>query len=239
MPMKSSKERQYPPQTGFYKIKVKEGAAWRFFDACRLQISVGQEKHEGKKFDATIDWASQRFQKIVVCVNDTLQRFGLMADFGLSESEAREQALQAGNRWIGQVLALHLDKNPEIIRWDHWLRHPDYSLMRKKMDDLYGKNRVFRDAVESEIDVFMKRREQEGRVVGKVHRDLSRQYLLEEISVLPLMFNQQRAADVYPGTSLLPLRLAQEGKIEGYCQTADVVFTRIGFARNEGKEKAA
>lgn len=237
--MNDSRRRQYPAQTGLYKVKVKGDSSWRFFDSCRLQISVGQEKHEGEKFNATIAWAATRFKKVVICVNDTLQRYNLMAELGLTEEIARERAFEMGTRWIGQVLAPHLDKDPVIIRWDYWLNHPDYPEVLKKINGLYAENEVFRSAVEAEIDVFMLRRENSGQPVTQWHKSLSRRYLLEESAVFPLMFQHDRAADVYPGTTLLPVRLAEEGKIEGYNPTGNVVFTRIDFVKNEVKERAA
>ena len=73
--MSGSKATQYPPQDGAYAVKVKNGAGWNAFDTARLQISVGQPYHEGDKLAATADWVRHRFGRVIVCVNDTLQRF--------------------------------------------------------------------------------------------------------------------------------------------------------------------
>jgi hypothetical protein len=83
-----SGSRQYPPQTGAYAVKPKGGADWQRFDTVRLEISVGQQYHEGQKMAATLAWARTRFRGVAVLVNDTLQRFNLMFDKGLSEAEA-------------------------------------------------------------------------------------------------------------------------------------------------------
>ena len=98
-------EKHYPPQTGRYKVKVKNGSDWRKHRHCRLQVSVGQESHEDDKFKATMGWVSDRFtvdksSRIYICINDKLQRWNFMFNEGLTEEEATVKANELGSTWM-------------------------------------------------------------------------------------------------------------------------------------------
>lgn len=176
----------YPPQTGEYVVKVKNGAGWRAYDTCRLQISVGKERHEGAKFEATVDWCRHRFARVIVCVNDTLQRFNDRA-YGADPAAAYQKALQAGDGWLlrnGRLL-----EGCAVHRWDEWLARPGFAPLHKDIRDYYAARADFREAVA------------EAR-----KNDLSPEYLLEEIAVFLLMDREGATVDVYPGT--LPRAIA-------------------------------
>lgn len=228
--MKNSKLK-YPAQIGAYKVKVKNGSRWQNFDHCRIQVSVGHgDKHEGEKFLATFNWAYNRFDKVIICVNDTLQRFNFMANYNLSEQDAYKKSKQAGEEWIAKNIANELlnDKKIEIICWDYWLSLPDYKKNFNLVSNLYQNNQVLKQAVNEEIEMFLLRRDKQ---VFDHKKECSKYYFLEETAAFPLMFKRERAADIYAGTTLLPVRLAEEGKIEGICPSNNVVFTRIDFVK--------
>lgn len=198
------KNSDYPPQQGAYIVKVKNGAAWRGYNIARLQISVGGQRHEGEKFDATIDWVASRFDKAIVCVNDTLQRFNDM-DKGMSERDAYERSLEAGRLW----LLRHMDKlatlpRLKIYRWEEW-KGPAFKNSYDAVLKRYHDDESFRQALK------------EGQ-----KNNLSKDYLLEEIAVFSLMYKKHRAVDIYPGT--LPKAMAI---------FEDQHTTRIDFARKK------
>lgn len=221
--MSGSKAKQYPPQTGDYAVKVKNGAGWQDFDTARLQISVGQPYHEDEKFEATLKWASMRFDKVIVCVNDTLQRFNLIAE-GHSEDEAQRMTLDMGREWIERNLnLLRTLPNVEIKRWDSW-KKDDYAEVKQQIDDLYYNNIEFQVAVDTDVTGFTKR--------NKTNPKLCREYLREETAVFSKMF-RERAVDIYPGSVLLPCRIFQGRDVEGAPDgLSDGHFTRIDFRRN-------
>lgn len=176
------KNYNYPPQEGTYVVKVKNGAGWRGYNTARLQISVGGERHEGEKFKATIDWASHRFDRVIVCVNDTLQRFNYM-DQGLSESEAYDRSLEAGRLW----LLRHMDEistlpDFRIYRWEEW-KGADFKTAYQKVLKLYRESDEFKNAL-----------------LESQKNNLSKDYLLEEVAVFSLMYRTEKAVDIYPGT---------------------------------------
>ena len=171
-----------PAQTGPYIVKVKNGAKWQDFRTARLQVSVGGPRHEGDKFRATIEWIRHRFDKSIFCVNDTLQRFNYMNN-GISENEAYDLSLQAGNEWLSRhAEEIYSLPNAEIYRWEDW-KGPNFIRQHKAVLDLYSHNQRFRDAI-----------------ADGVKNKLSKNYLLEEVAVFSCMYQTHDAVDIYPGT---------------------------------------
>lgn len=213
----------------FYTVKVKNGAGWRAYDQARLQISVGQEYHEGEKLLATLQWAAERFEKVIICVNDTLQRHNFEFE-GQTPAQAFATAEAAGRQWIERNFSL-ISRVPrrEIIRWEEWRTDPAYAAGLEIMNRLYDENRNFRTDVENEAESFWTRAlKRDQAPAAERHDDFKRHstaYLLEECAVFQLMFARDRAVDIYPGSTLLPCKLgtAQDLGSRGY--------TRIDFRR--------
>lgn len=235
--MRGSKN-EFPPQTGAYAVKVKSGAGWRDFDTARLQISVGQDSHEGDKLDATLDWCKHRFDHVIVCVNDTLQRFNGQFE-GMSQDDAFRRAQSLGDRWITnhgpKVMTL---PSAELHRWEHWRSRPDFMKAMVQTRSLFATNAEFRDAIAANIKDFWMRRKRRGGLSDD-HRfsefaRLSEQYLLEETAVFSLMFKDKQAVDIYPGSVLLPCVIFAGRDVDGAPDgLGKGAFTRIDFARNK------
>ena len=210
----------YPPQTGAYAVKVKNGAGWRDFDVARFQISVGQPYHEGEKLRSTLDWADHRFNSLVVCVNDTLQRFNYMFEDGMSEDEAFNHSLKLGYQWIERNRPLLESlENVSCYRWEDWRKHQSYQASYDQVLSLYANNKEFREAIDQNVMDFWNRRQSRGGLSDHYRFDRfhihSRDYLLEETAAFSLMFEEQEAADIYPGTLLLPCTVFKGRNIEG------------------------
>lgn len=238
MPISARKQNDYDPQSGPYKVKVKTGAGWRQFKTCRLPISIGKDAHEGDKFSATLEWTRQRFEKIIFCVNDTLQRFNLMSFENLSEDEARAKAETLGSQWLerhrasidslAQANAVPAVRH-EIWRWNHWLEQKQFPVNLALVNRLYQENAAFRQAVEADIDLFLSRRSVPN---VELFRQCSRRYLLEESAAFAIMFSQEEAADIYPGKEIETTRIAREQSLAGAPAGLEKrYFTRIDFSR--------
>lgn len=212
-----------------YIVKVKNGAGWRAFDNARLQISVGQEYHEGEKFLATLQWAGERFKKVTICVNDTLQRHNLEFE-GSAPETAYMLSEEAGRCWIERNIG-NISKLPnyEMTRWEQWRTDAAYSYGLETMERLYRQNKAFRMEVNLEIDAFWDRALRRGNAPKISKREKfqkhSLSYLLEECAIFQLMFAKETAVDIYPGSTLLPCKINASGNLgtRGY--------TRIDFRR--------
>ncbi|MCF6254664.1 MAG: tRNA-dependent cyclodipeptide synthase, partial [Thiomicrorhabdus sp.] len=230
---------QYPPQTGAYAVKVKNGAGWTGFGAARFHISVGQPYHEGEKFKATMAWASQRFEKVIICVNDTLQRHNLIFD-GMDEVDAFDLAEVDGREWVERNLkSIRQLPNFEIRRWEEWRTNPDYHGKISEITELHRKDRSFREEIDNEVLTFWQRRQKRTGLADEYRfadfQKNSTNYLLEECAVFSLMFKHDCAVDIYPGSTLLPCVLFKNEDALGV-----EAFTRIDFSRNrELAHKAA
>lgn len=234
----SGSNAQYPQQSGAYAVKVKNGAGWRDFDVARFQISVGQPYHEGDKLEASLAWAGHRFGRIHVCVNDTLQRYNHMHQNGLSENQAFDLCRKHGDGWIirNQSL-LSSSPNVEIHRWEDWRNRPDYQTAHSQIRALFDQNPEFRGAVDQSVRAFWNRRRKNNSLAdatkfAEFYR-YSRDYLLEEAAVFSLMFEDQAAADIYPGTLLLPCEIFKGRHVPGVPAglTKGTHNTRIDFRR--------
>lgn len=235
--MKNSKK-QYPPQTGVYAVKVKNGRQWDAYSTARFHISVGQEYHEGEKFKATMQWAKHRFDKVIICVNDTLQRYNYVYKEGVSDSEAMMMAENAGREWLERNLpTIRALPSCEIIRWNSWLDHSDFSSERSFVQDLYDADENVRTLISTDVMTFWKRRKV--REDGETYADFekfkaaSTAYLLEETAAFFMMFKRDVAVDVYPGSVLLPCVLAEKYLNIPNRNLGGGSFTRIDFSRRD------
>lgn len=222
----------YPQQDGAYAVKVKNGAGWRGFDIARFHISVGQMYHEGEKFKATLQWAKHRFDKVIICVNDTLQHHNHEFD-GMSEQAAFLRAENNGAEWITRNQAV-IDELPnvELFRWEQWRNLPEFNIEHEKIKALYRDDHSIKQAIDNDVRTFWTRR-QKIQGLSDHYRFMKFQehavrYLIEESAVFSLMFRRDEAVDIYPGSTLLPCVLFKNETGLG-----EKSFTRIDFARTK------
>ena len=242
-----------------YKVKVKNGAGWRAFDTARIHISVGQQYHEGEKFKATVDWAKDRFERVIICVNDTLQRSTVdwakdrferviicvndtlqrhnMEEI-MTPAEAFLAAEAAGREWIERNIS-QIRRLPryEIKRWEEWRSHADYQDELDRMVNAYHNNPAFTRQVEEEVQAFWDRHKKHDPALSEdgfaAFRTHSTTYLLEECAAFQIMFCRNKGVDIYPGSTLLPC------KISNISGLGDRGYTRIDFSRIEAASSAA
>ena len=70
-------ERQQRSPMSKYKVRVRGDIPWRGEKRCFMEISVGQEYHEGEKLLATVRWVSKHFPQAHIVMGDTLHRHRL------------------------------------------------------------------------------------------------------------------------------------------------------------------
>lgn len=198
MPMKNFKSIQYPAQTGPYKVFVKDKGLWQGHDTARLQISVGNPKHDGDKFFALAEWAAARFEKVILIVSDTLQRHNLAFYNDMNAADAHQRATAMGDYWLKKNYnAIDILPNKIVTRWNDWLDDLAYAATRDIIQAEFETNSDFRSAVEAKALEFTVRQ------FGLSNPDainVSVKYILEELAAFALMFSSERAIDVYPGS---------------------------------------
>lgn len=182
-----------------YKVKAKGKWNWREFDTVRLEISVGQQYHEGGKLKAATDWARKNFKNKVLILGDTTQRFNMMFTERISEQEAYEITLKAGDDWLMRNKEF-LD-GIEITRWNDWMSHPEYEIIYKQVMSLYKNDRHFYTALQNAISEVWIRRYAETNNEERFFA-ISEKYLLEETAVLAVAYENIGGISAYPGDFL-------------------------------------
>lgn len=237
--------KNYPAQTGEYKVKVKSNQTtdkWSDFDNARCQISVGQDYHEGSKLSAMMNWCAHRFNGVKVCVNDTLQRYNLMFEKKLREEDALDLALENGEEWVKRNKPVWEDsENVSFVRWDDWL-DGEYTNVRPKVDFLYASNPEFQQAINKNImDIWERRKNDRPDLYTQENFarffELSKNYLLEEISAFSIMYEKEEAIDIYPGTTIFAATVFQNREVHGAPSgLGKGHFCRIDFSKNKNTQ---
>lgn len=194
---------QYPPQTGPYKVFVKDKGIWQKHRVARLQISVGSARHTGDKFYALTEWAAARFDKVILIVSDTLQRHNIALQHGLTLEEAYDASLFSGQRWLkeNKPALKNLSASQQILTtWDNWLQHPDFKMARYEIVNLFHTDVDVKKTVEEKAALFCQRDAGIGSLAQYRNFETSIAYLLEELAAFSIMFRETPAVDVYPGT---------------------------------------
>lgn len=230
---------QYPPQTGAYKVFVKDKGIWQKHGTARLQISVGNPKHTGDKFFALTEWAAARFDKVILIVSDTLQRHNLAMQHGISIEEAHGVSLINGQRWLKENKAALDNLAPyqrTVTLWDEWMSHADYAVTHAELMDIYARSADLRNSVESKAMEFCLRHEGQDAEQQQKAVDTSIAYILEEVAAFAIMFRETRAIDVYPGSWFSEVfdvikSESPSSLMDGF-STAECL--RVDFTRNKG-----
>ncbi len=160
----------------------------------RLLISVGQPYHEGPKLAAAVKWAKDNFQKQVIFLADTLQRYNMIMD-GMDPEEAMRLSKRLGDEW--------LERNKDIIdgievyRWDQAVSGADYIVAKDQIDRFCNESIDAKDALEKAICEVAHRRQVPDKEFASFF-NLSKQYLLEEAA------GKAVENELYPGVSAYP-----------------------------------
>ena len=203
-------------EPNLYRLRVNACPDWVDYPSCTLGISVGQAYHEGEKYAATVEWAARHFEEIRIDVSDTLQRHRLIGE-GVPPGEAKAMSLREGDAWIARATPIlaACGRPCVIVRWDAWLRHPDFFAVFDAYSGLAQSDQVLRAAMAADIEGFIARHAKRGAPLADEAwvRAASRAYLLEELAVITLQGAQQRSARIYPGPELESFKAVRAGKV--------------------------
>ncbi|MFO1258078.1 MAG: hypothetical protein U1E78_06690 [Gammaproteobacteria bacterium] len=168
-----------------------------------LTISVGQEVHEGEKFEATIELINNTFNHITILVDDVLQRHSM----GLISDESPEwlyqHSLNEGDLWLerNKPVYTQLTTPYTIIRWEKWLHHEKYESTYSKIKSAYLNDPAFRAHLDQTASTFLDRFT---RRQPKLSKDSAAafnaclDYLFEECAALCLWIEGGYHFEVYP-----------------------------------------
>ena len=200
-------KKEYPRQTGQFKIKPKRKTAqWQDYKVARLQISMDNDKQTGEKLKNSVEWCcSGRFEKVVAIVSDTLNWFNLSVKYDLNKEDALKMALSEGNLWLEKNAFIY-DFDIEIRRWDDWMCHSQFEKRLKVIRELMSRDDDFRNELntvsERILESHLRKSTDHSESYISRHSEMSKEYILCELSVYSIMFNEEEAIEIYPGAWL-------------------------------------
>lgn len=173
---------------------------------CLLTISVGQEVHEGEKFEATIDLVNKSFNSCIMCVDDSLQRHSMALTSGQDAESFYSASIIAGDEWLKRNERYYskLTILSKIIRWDTWLKHRDYLFQQNLIKSLIETDINYQQAFDETINEFLRRfysrlNEYDKQLFNmEKARALCFDYLLEECTAMCLWPETECHFEVYP-----------------------------------------
>ncbi len=194
---------------GDYKIILRHASGWRNFKEARLQISVPPHPVFDPRTRSILDWVVVNFDHVTLCLHDSIQYYNLMA-MGLNEGDAKKKAIKNGDLWLERNL-FPSDVFIDLKRWKDLLAHPDYIETYERVCLLYRENKEFADAIDFDVESFAKRCIKRGESFDSDRADLSRAFLLEEVSGYIPLYRATSAADILPGMRMKAMQLLLDG----------------------------
>lgn len=172
--------------------------------SCLFTISVGQQTHEGEHFSSTIDLINESFHSCTMLVDDSLQRHSIALNRLQDPDYFYEISLKEGDLWLERNKQYYekLTNLKNIIRWDTWLKHPNFHSQREAIKKMINEDVNYKNAFETSVTEFITRYEQ--RLQDKKYFDpergkrLSFEFVLEECTALCLWANLNCNYEVYP-----------------------------------------
>lgn len=183
-----------------YKVKPKRTPEMKAASRCSIEVSIGNPYLDGDYLFAIVEWVNRTFQECVVNLGDTLYRHNLIETLG--EEEAHRAARSLGNAWIARnAAALDSLRIPRrIIRWDHWLSHPEFPALHQKIRAYYRSNDFFRAIVGRDVAKFLER--QSHLQNGGSIKESCVNYILEELAADSLFARERKVVFLYSSDAL-------------------------------------
>lgn len=171
---------------------------------CLLLISIGQEAHEGDRFEATIDLVNSSFSSCIISLYDSIQRHTMSLN-SLDEPEKFHQiAINEGDLWLkrNEKYFKKLTILKYITRWNSWLHHPNYIIQKNTILELINTNPLFKSVFDETVETYLARycKRLSNIKEFNLHRakTICFDYLVEECAVLCLWPELKCQFELYP-----------------------------------------
>ena len=181
---------------------------------CLFGVSVGTPNFSLRKLKEGFQWSEKRFDVCHILLGDSLCRFTLRIQKGLTHSEAEVESSALGYSLIHE-LSQALGYSPTVIKCSEVLKDRDFSDAYNFIKHQCQINSLFADSVLSDAKEFVTRQIKTQRLaVNEVEAiDLSREYLMEEIAIYHFLALQGWLVDIYCGKELPTLVRLIDGEI--------------------------
>ena len=191
-----------------YKLRARNCKDWRNYNTIRLEISVGQEYHEGEKQFLAGKWARDNFTNRYIILGDLPQRFNMALVKGGRPDDYKKICLENGDAWLERNCNAIM--GIKVTRWQDWMNHEDFQKTYQQICSLYKYNSNFANAVKQTGLGFINRQNWPSK-----HLKVCIDYLLEECAVFAVAYNEMGGISAYPGTYIDMLSMFVDEEIEG------------------------
>ena len=195
-----------------------------------LPVCIGNDVHEGAKFEITLKWIVQKFSQVHVLVVDALQRHTIHFIEGVSPARAYDLSIKRGQEWVDRYSGLlrYYGLNDNLIYWGDLLKAVDYPAHYQMVAEASITCPALRDALEMDIDSFAERLSRRSSAFDSTQvRESCRNYILEELAAQHQVNVQTSGVEVYPNVELYSARAIRAGVIPAIPGN----FVAVGFVR--------
>jgi hypothetical protein len=204
---------------------------------CLLTISVGQQSHEGERFQKTLEKVSQTFSECKVVLHDTLQRYTVALDKSEPPEDYHYGTFLLGQNWIArnQCYLDELSIPYEVISWDYWLQQSEFEVYRaeiiKTIESDASYAALFYECVDDFVAKFKMRLNDLIHFDEQRARRLCFDYVVEECTVLRLWGDTGFEFELYPGAHYGAMQETRSRFVHSINPEA-VRWVRIAFNRH-------
>lgn len=168
-----------------------------------MPISIGQKVHEDGRIRATLMLVNKNFFDGVILIDDIIQRHTLKIMFPeLTDDALYEMAKREGDIWLEKYspyIKKTLDGKVEIVRWEYFLRHPEFSKCEENVTRLLIDSSEYRESFDRNINEFIGRLfKREKALDYDFAYNQCKKYLVEECAVMQLWLTLGVHVEVYP-----------------------------------------
>lgn len=170
---------------------------------CLLLISVGQEAHEGRHFELTIELINKSFSRCTILLGDSIQRYTMALAKDAKPENHYQDALSAGNDWLqrNSRSLLNLRLPYKILRWDQWLFHPDFSRAKMAIESAFKEDEQYYKSFVETADAYLNRYKKQRGIEyfdGSKAYSICLEYLIEECAIFCLWPELKCEFELYP-----------------------------------------
>lgn len=196
-------------KASFASVAPKRAAYFEFGgDRCMLGVSLGNANFEGARFEATVEWISERFDHCAVVVGDSVYRLTLQLLEGLDPAAARTKAITAGAdfaRAYTGVLAQFGGKcSFEILPFSTVEQQPNFAGHLERLQAMAQSDAAFARSVTDFADLYLGRGNKlettPHAVDAATAQRIAHDYLIEESALFCCLEEMGWPVLVYPGS---------------------------------------
>jgi tRNA-dependent cyclodipeptide synthase len=168
-----------------------------------LGFSLKNDNFTPAKLAGITEWISTNFSECTVIIADSIHKYTLEID-GVPSKYALNQALRLGRAAIDDN-AIIFNRHQEQCKFNFVLcselqKDDDYHFYYNSLVKLSEENESFRDSVDIFANMFVENRPQRKPELMDYHKQLSRDYFLEEAACVAILVKKGISVSVYPGT---------------------------------------